>query len=307
MSEYNLLVAGGTTYLSQRLEQQIAYTRAEIRHGQENIGWMSDISKKLESETDTIRKTLQMDPASFVLDDIKDTSKIASFATTIDPQKQAERLHDQIKVVIDSADKALNIVAEDVKQSNNSRWFQNHTPNRWPIPDPDLFERPGKPGKRSLDPGFGNRINPISFMAEFHPGVDVDGDFGEPVYAVAEGVVTISKWHGGYGQLIEIKHRSDSGGIYTRYAHNQELLVKEGDKVLRGQKIALMGSTGYSTGPHIHFELIVGKEFVDPGQYIRTQIQNGIKGDDLTVPKDDDKNSKNNVQNIDKNDGEKDR
>jgi murein DD-endopeptidase MepM/ murein hydrolase activator NlpD len=122
-------------------------------------------------------------------------------------------------------------------------------------------------------------------MAEFHTGIDIDGDLGEPIYAVADGLVTIAKWYGGYGNFVEILHRHDSGGIKTRYGHNSEVLVKEGDWVKRGQVIAYIGSTGYSTDPHIHFELMINGEFWDAGQYIRNAINNGIKGNDLTIDK----------------------
>lgn len=285
MSEYNLLVAGGTNHFSQVLEQQIAMTRAEIRRGEENIIWMTDVAKDLETRTGEIRKELQMQPNSLTFDDISKSIQTSGFAAVIDPEEQVKSLGVQMKSIISQADKTINMVAEDARQSKNTLWFQNHTPNRWPVPDPFKFDRPGKPGKRDLTPGFGNRINPISGMAEFHTGIDIDGDLGEPIYAVADGLVTIAKWYGGYGNFVEILHRHDSGGIKTRYGHNSEVLVKEGDWVKRGQVIAYIGSTGYSTDPHIHFELMINGEFWDAGQYIRNAINNGIKGNDLTIDK----------------------
>lgn len=292
MSEYNLLVAGGTTHFSQILEQQVAMTRAEIRRGDENIQSMTDVSKILEKRTGEIKQKLQLPPNLLTFDDINETVQSSGFAATIDPQQQVKSLGLQMKGIISQADRTLNMVAEDARQSDNTLWFQNHTPNRWPVPDPYKFERPGKPGKRDLTPGFGNRINPISFMAEFHTGIDVDGDLGEPIYAVADGLVTVSRWYGGYGNLIEILHRHDSGGIKTRYGHNVENLVKEGDWVKRGQLIGYIGSTGYSTGPHIHFEFLIDGEFYDAGQYIRNSINHGIKGNDMTIPEDKDKEDK---------------
>jgi len=287
MSEYNLLVAGGTSHLTQLFEQQIAYTKAEIRRGEENIGWLTDVAKDLETKTNTIRNTLQMKPASISYDDLNKASTNAGFAATIDPQQRAMELGLKIKELVAQADITLNTVAEDARQSKNTLWFQNHTPNRWPVPDPFLFRRAGEPGRRDLTPGFGNRISPISGWAEYHTGIDVDGTLGEPIYAVADGVVKISRWYFGYGNFIEILHRNDSGGIKTRYGHNVENLVKEGDQVKRGQIIGYIGSTGNSTEPHIHFELMIGDTFMDAGDYIRTAIQNGIKGDDLTIPRPD--------------------
>ena len=293
MSEYSLLVAGGTTHLSQLLEQQVAYTRSEIRNGEESLEWMNSVSKDLETQTAVIRKTLQIDdPNVITLSEINSNLVSPGYAAVQDPHSQATKLGFQIKDIVSQTRLTLDLIANDKRQSQDARWFQNHTPNRWPVPDPYEFVRPGVPGKRDLTPGFGNRINPISFMAEFHTGIDVDGDMGEPKYAVADGVVTMAKWSGGYGMIVEILHRNDSGGIKTRYGHCSEMLVKEGDTVVRGQVIALIGSTGYSTGPHIHFELMIGHEFYDAGEYIRTAIQSGIKGDDLTIPKPEDKTTK---------------
>ena len=83
--------------------------------------------------------------------------------------------------------------------------------------------------------------------------------------AVASGIVTEAKDENGYGQLVEINH---GNGYRTRYGHNSKLLVKPGDRVLKGQQIAAMGSTGRSTGPHVHFELMLNGATVNPAQYL---------------------------------------
>ena len=112
---------------------------------------------------------------------------------------------------------------------------------------------------------FGSRINPVTGKRHRHTGVDIPGDPGEDVLAVAAGLVTRSERVNGYGNLVEIRH---ADGYTTRYAHNQANLVKEGDRVEKGQVIAFLGSSGRTTGPHVHFEVRRDGEPVDPAGFI---------------------------------------
>lgn len=113
---------------------------------------------------------------------------------------------------------------------------------------------------------FGMRTDPFTGLREHHKGVDFAGKEGSGIYTVASGVVTWSGDRYGYGQMVEINH---GNGYITRYAHNKENLVKVGDVVTRGQRIALMGSSGRSTGPHVHFEVLKNGRVVNPEKYIR--------------------------------------
>ena len=112
---------------------------------------------------------------------------------------------------------------------------------------------------------FGNRIDPFSGKPSWHNGVDFAGKFGDEVIAVASGVVVFSGKKNGYGNLIEINH---GNGYVTRYAHNQSHLVVPGDIVEKGQIIAKMGSSGRSTGPHVHFEILRNNKNINPERYI---------------------------------------
>jgi murein DD-endopeptidase MepM/ murein hydrolase activator NlpD len=111
---------------------------------------------------------------------------------------------------------------------------------------------------------FGTRQDPFEGHSANHRGIDFAGVQGSEVLAVAEGVVTRVEKVAGYGNLVEIKH----GEYVTRYAHNQSALVAAGDRVSRGQPIALMGSTGRSTGPHVHFEVLRNGQHVNPLKFI---------------------------------------
>ena len=100
----------------------------------------------------------------------------------------------------------------------------------------------------------------------FHHGLDFAGKAGSEVVAVADGIVSWQGSRGGYGEMIEIDH---GNGYQTRYAHNKELVVKLGERIEKGQAIALMGSTGRSTGPHVHFEILRDGKTVNPSNFIK--------------------------------------
>ncbi len=128
-------------------------------------------------------------------------------------------------------------------------------------------EPTGRPIERGwISSYFGRRTDPITGKKAFHEGIDFAGKRGSEVVAVAAGVVTWSGKRHGYGNLVEINH---GGGLVTRYGHNQKNLVKVGDKVEKGQIIARMGSTGRSTGPHVHFEVLRDGKPVNPIKYVQ--------------------------------------
>lgn len=114
---------------------------------------------------------------------------------------------------------------------------------------------------------FGMRTDPFTGRQERHKGVDFAGKAGSEVISVASGVITWAGKRYGYGNLVEVNH---GNGYSTRYGHNQSVLVKVGDAVKKGDKLALMGSTGRSTGPHVHFEVLHNGKAVDPMKYIKT-------------------------------------
>lgn len=113
---------------------------------------------------------------------------------------------------------------------------------------------------------YGWRIDPMSGHRAFHEGLDFPAAVGTPVFAAADGIVTMASQTPDYGNLLKIDHGS---GLETRYAHNSSLLVKPGERVMKGQKIALIGSTGRSTGPHLHYEIRLNGNPLDPREYLR--------------------------------------
>ena len=102
--------------------------------------------------------------------------------------------------------------------------------------------------------------------SDFHPGIDIANDYGTPITATADGIVVAAGWNsGGYGNMVDIDH---GNGVVTRYGHAEEVVVTPGQTVSRGQIIAFMGSTGFSTGPHVHYEVRINGEAVNPSGYL---------------------------------------
>ena len=127
----------------------------------------------------------------------------------------------------------------------------------------------GRPiGKGWISSYFGDRPDPFTGKIVMHKGIDFAAKDGSDIFAVADGVVTWSGKRYGYGNLVEINH---GNGYVTRYGHNAETLVTVGDSVRRGQAISLMGSTGRSTGPHVHFEVLKNDRQIDPIRFVQSK------------------------------------
>jgi murein DD-endopeptidase MepM/ murein hydrolase activator NlpD len=138
------------------------------------------------------------------------------------------------------------------------------------VKNPGVGWRQGKgllsyPCDGELTSGFGYRMHPILGYSKFHSGLDFGADYGTPIRAAAPGKVLFASWYGGYGQAVILDH---GNGVTTLYGHTEEIYVKEGQTVQRGTPIAAVGSTGFSTGPHLHFEVRVGGNPVDPQEYL---------------------------------------
>jgi murein DD-endopeptidase MepM/ murein hydrolase activator NlpD len=149
----------------------------------------------------------------------------------------------------------MSQLERNIKAYENVLRERGYTPSVWPIV-----------GK--LESGFGGRRNPFGGSSfEFHSGQDIDASTGDPVVAGAKGTVTFAGWQNGYGQLVVIDH---GGGLTTRYGHLSHIDVTQGETVERAQFIGKVGSTGRSTGPHLHYEIRINDEPVNPLPYLLT-------------------------------------
>ncbi len=140
--------------------------------------------------------------------------------------------------------------------------------NSYPSTNPGRL--PLLPVQGRISSGFGMRVHPVTGLWSFHKGIDITAPPGSPVRAPLKGRVTFSGWRDGYGNLVEIDH---GNGLITRYGHNSLNLVVQGQEVSEGEVIALVGSTGLSTGPHLHFEVISNGKPIDPEGFLK-----GLKG-----------------------------
>ncbi len=132
--------------------------------------------------------------------------------------------------------------------------------------------KPASPTKGSISSPFGPRLDPFTRRWAHHNGIDIAASYKTPIYALQEGRVIFSGWDGGYGKCIVIDHYYPDlpkiPRVQTKYAHNAKNIVEKGDYVKRGQIIGYVGSTGRSTGPHLHFEVIYGGKPVNPLDYL---------------------------------------
>jgi murein DD-endopeptidase MepM/ murein hydrolase activator NlpD len=152
-------------------------------------------------------------------------------------------------VETDAEEKDLTVQLHTIETAGNPA----HVPTMW-----------AHQGKINNEYGF--RRNPFGGRTyEFHAGLDIDGERGDLVLAPANGVITKAGWQGGYGNLIEIDHQN---GLTTRYGHLSRIEVQVGDAIGRGQLLGLVGSTGRSTGPHLHYELRLNDKSINPRRFL---------------------------------------
>lgn len=189
--------------------------------------------KKAESE---FRKLFSLDSKQKVLENV-DTSDSGSI--------DMEALKQQIK-------KTMETVGEIKEYLSQQRDLYMATPKGWPV-------------KGDLTSYYGQRKHPKTGEEDFHTGIDISDNPGNPVTATADGIVSFSGWNGGSGNLVVIEH---GFGYSTFYAHNKMTTVKVGQRIKRGDIISYVGSTGNSTGPHVHYEVWRNGGPVNPKSFI---------------------------------------
>ena len=178
----------------------------------------------------------------------------SSFTTSM--SRGAANMAERFSNRLNHLDKQVKIQSISFQELDN--FFKNQksllsaTPSIWPT-------------RGWITSGFGFRKSPFTGLREKHEGWDIAARAGSPVRATADGEVVVEGREYGYGNMIEVNH---GYGVMTRYGHNSKHLVKEGDRVKRGQVIALVGNTGRSTGPHVHYEVLLHGVPVSPKNYI---------------------------------------
>ena len=178
---------------------------------------------------------------------VKSKEKILESLDTSDTGSiDMESLKQEIKL-------SMETIGEIKDYLSQQRDLYVSTPRGWPVEGGHISS------------SFGSRNHPRSGDHQFHSGVDIAADPGKPVIATADGIVSFSGWSGGSGNLVALEH---GFGYSTYYAHNKMLVVKVGQKVKRGDIIGYIGSTGNSTGPHVHYEVWRDSKPMDPSAYL---------------------------------------
>ncbi len=175
-----------------------------------------------------------------------------------DPRTSAERVSYEFKVADMRISERQNSLDELKGWVSKVRQRYATTPSRWPIY--------GRVVSR-----FGYRIYP---WRGFHTGIDISGSYGAPIRSTADGVVGFAGWRKGYGKTVIVKH---DHGISTLYAHNSRYAVRAGQRVKKGQIICYVGNTGYTTGPHLHYEVRKANKAINPVSYLNLNILTASK------------------------------
>lgn len=205
-----------------------------------------------------------------------DTLRIPDRAGIFHKAAQKESLSEiakRYKVSPDSIKKANGLAANVLSPGK-----EIFLPGAKPLPEiryvkQKVFSWPIR-AKNRLTSGFGWRVHPITGNRAFHTGIDIGAVTGTPILAAAEGVVVFSGDGGSYGNMVILRHKN---GLYTVYGHASKLVARKGSYVKRGQKIALVGSTGASTGAHLHFEVKSTEKHVNPGIALKKTERVAIK------------------------------
>ena len=213
----------------QRMKDKLNYYSAQFMEIKTTMAGL----KKAEGE---FQKLFSLKSREKVLEHI-DTSDTGSI--------DMEQLKQQIKIT-------MSTIGEIKDYMSQQRDLYVSTPKGWPVDG-------------RITSGFGNREHPRSGEPQFHTGVDIASDPGRPVRATADGIVSFADWSGGSGNLVALEH---GFGFSTYYAHNKMLNVRIGQKVKRGDIIGYIGSTGNSTGPHVHYEVWREGKPMNPSNYL---------------------------------------
>jgi murein DD-endopeptidase MepM/ murein hydrolase activator NlpD len=179
------------------------------------------------------------------------SSASSVFATSL---SSPEDTFGALRDLLQGLENRLNFVKKDVDRREQ---LANATPSIWPT-------------HGGLTGFFGGRSDPFSGEPEYHTGIDIAAAKGQPVYATADGVVESASYTGAYGNLVIVKH---AFGLTTRYGHLSAYKVKVGNSVKRGDVVGLIGSTGRSTGSHLHYEILVNGQLINPLQLLTSQAR----------------------------------
>ena len=237
------VMAAGVLYGIYGLTQQAQHLRTEMEN------------QRLKAENE--RQRLELQQLNNRVEKVEDTSrKLAEKSGVVQPSGSGGTGGPELpldEMGLATLQSKMTKLEDDMREYEAVLRERGYVPTVWPV-------------EGTLEGGFGGRRNPFSGAGyEFHSGQDIEAPWGAPVVSGASGRVSFVGWQNGYGQLVILDH---GGGLSTRYGHLSRIDVSVGDAVSRAQLIGRIGSTGRSTGPHLHYEVRINDQPVNPLQYL---------------------------------------
>jgi murein DD-endopeptidase MepM/ murein hydrolase activator NlpD len=230
----------------QQVQDEVTKTKSKLGAFEEYIVYLSSLEKQ-------VRDSLNLGDSKVSLEYVLDRTPLAKLESSDElPVNVAQLLYEQSNVTSIAEDRAetLNLLKDAADEYNV---LLAQTPNIWPL-------------QGYISSYFGWRINPFGGGWQFHEGIDICAYYGAPIRATADGTVKYTGWCGGYGYTIGIYHRDS---IETLYGHLSRIVVKYGETVKKGQVIGYEGNSGFSTGPHLHYEIRVNGISINPLDYLK--------------------------------------
>ncbi len=244
---------------AERLEQENTDLAGDLDRIRGRVSTLSDSIASLEKRDVQVRLLANLDP----IDPDVRAAGIGGPGGRGAPETPSELLgrSEEVRVNLEALIRRANLLSSSFREAADS--LARHADR--------LASTPSiMPTSGWLSSAFSRmRTHPILHYARAHEGIDVTAPMGAPIEAPASGTVTQAGWEAGYGNVVVIDH---GYGITTRFAHASRLLVRRGDRVKRGDRIALVGNTGLSTGPHLHYEVHVNGRPVNPRRYILPEV-----------------------------------
>ncbi len=241
---------------------RVQYINDIMQFDREILTKLEEIEKNIEIKKLDIEESLelQIEVVAYEAEKVKEMNALLSEKNALMRAYQAdEAKYDEIIRANEEADKEVAaLIAKETAGVGGTVYYTGTGNLGWPVPSKAA-------SSSSLSSGFVNRTNPITGKYESHSGYDIPASYGAAIVAAETGKVIYSGWMNGYGNTIVLDH---GGGLTTLYAHNSSLTVSKGETVNRGQTVALCGSTGMSTGNHLHFSVLVNGSYVNPQSYL---------------------------------------
>ncbi|WDS35715.1 M23 family metallopeptidase [Pseudoxanthomonas sp.] len=231
------------------LEQVKRGAQQEVNAMSARLGELQAQANRLNALGERLTQMGKLEDGEFNFDEPVGVGGPEGATSDMPPRELAHGL-DELQAKFDASGQQLSVLESLLF---NRQLDRNATPSRMPL------------ANTYITSGFGSRADPFGGGGERHKGIDFKASVGDPVLAVADGVVSFAGVRSGYGNVIEVDH---GNGYVTRYAHNSRLVVKPGDLVRAGQTVAKAGSTGRSTGAHVHFEVWEDGRVVNPRKFL---------------------------------------